>query len=97
MKLDRNTAIVTIYVTIDTLCKNLITQPAQKQKLDDAKIITMAICSAVFFHSNHDQALAWLSLTGYFPCFSLSRFNRRVHRLGRTAGAPPYRPPALAG
>ena len=82
MKVDKDTLITTIYVIIDTLCKEVLTAPPQKQKLTDAEIVTITICSALFFNSNHDRALVWLRATGYFPqMLSLSRFNRRIHRL----------------
>ena len=82
MKTDRETMIITIYVIIDTLCQKLLFAPAQKQKLTDGEVITIAICSAIFFHSNHDKSLAWLRASGYFPeMLSLSRYNRRIHQL----------------
>ena len=65
MKIDRETMIITIYVTIDSLCKNLLSVPAQKQKLTEAEVITIAICSAIFFNSNHEKALVWLRMSGY--------------------------------
>jgi len=80
-KTDKETLITTIYVVIDTLCQEILSVPAQKQKLSDAEIITIAICSALFFGSNHQKARVWLRVTGYFPLLSLSRFNRRVHYL----------------
>jgi len=81
-KTDKETLITTIYVVIDTLCQEILSVPAQKQKLSDAEIITIAICSALFFGSNHEKARVWLRVTGYFPqMLSLSRFNRRVHYL----------------
>jgi hypothetical protein len=82
MKSDKETIIITIYVIIDTLCKNFLKTPAQKQKLTDGEVITIALCSAIFFNSNHDKALVWLRIAGYFPAMlSLSRFNRRIHHL----------------
>ena len=58
MKKDKDSTIITIYIIIDALCENLLHHPAQKQKLTDAEIITIAICSAIFFNSNHDKALS---------------------------------------
>lgn len=82
MKTDKETMIITIYLTIDTLCQKFLSVAAQKQKLTDAQVITIAICSAIFFNSNHDKALTWLKISGYFPeVLSLSRFNRRIHEL----------------
>lgn len=82
MKKDKDSTIIAIYIIIDALCENLLRRPAQKQKLTDAEVITIAICSAIFFNSNHDKALVWLRIAGYFPeMLSLSRFNRRIHRL----------------
>lgn len=82
MKADRDTIITTVYVVIDTLCKKVLSTPPQKQKLTDAEVVTIAICSALFFRGNHQAALVWLRSSGYFPqMLSLSRFNRRIHRL----------------
>ena len=64
------------------ICEKLLEKPAQKQKLNDIEVITIAISSALFFNSNHDKALAWLFHARYFPTIlSLSRYNRRVHNL----------------
>ena len=74
--------IITVYVIVAEICEKLLEKPAQKQKLDDAEVITIAICSALFFNSNHDKTLAWLFHAKYFPIMlSLSRYNRRVHHL----------------
>lgn len=82
MKTDRETTIITIYLVVDALCEKFLTRPSQKQKLNDSEVITIAICSALFFSSNHDKALAWLHQGHYFLTpLSLSRYNRRVHRL----------------
>ena len=81
MKTDQDTIITTIYVVIDTICKKMLSVPPQKQKMTDAEIVTIAVCSALFFNSNHEKALVWLNIGGYFPeVLSLSRFNRRIHR-----------------
>jgi IS5 family transposase len=46
------------------------------------EVTTIAICSALFFNSNHQKALIWLRKARYFPeMLSLSRFNRRIHKL----------------
>ena len=80
--MDKESIIIAIYVIISKICDKILEKPAQKQKLDDAEVITLAICSALFFNSNHDKALAWLFSAKYFPVMlSLSRYNRRVHRL----------------
>jgi len=82
MPVDRETKITTIYIIVSTICGRLLKVPAQPQKLDDSELITIAICSALFFNSNHDKALSWLHQARYFPIMlSLSRYNRRVHRL----------------
>ena len=82
MKADQDVVITTIYVVIDTICQKMLSTPPQKQKMTDAEIVTIAVCSALFFNSNHEKALVWLHISGYFPqVLSLSRFNRRVHRM----------------
>ena len=57
MEPDKETIITTIYVIIDALCSKLLSIPAQKQKLTDCQVITIAICSALFFRNNHKKAL----------------------------------------
>ncbi|NUM36846.1 MAG: hypothetical protein HUU50_20065 [Candidatus Brocadiae bacterium] len=80
-KIDQEIMITIIYVIIDTICKSLIKTPKQEQKLTDAEVITIAICSALYFQSEHKKALYWLEKAGYFPrMISLSRFNRRIHK-----------------
>ena len=64
MKADKDTIITTVYIVIDSLCEKLISAPPQKQKLTDAEVITIAICSALFFRSNHQAALVWLRAAG---------------------------------
>jgi len=82
MKNEHETTIITIYIIIDAISEKLLISPPQKQKLSDAEVVTIAVCSALFFNSNHDKALAWLHRCGYFPTIlSLSRYNRRVLRL----------------
>lgn len=82
MRANRETIITTVYVIVETICENLLQKPAQQQKLSDSEIITITICSALFFNSNHDKALSWLHQARYFSTMlSLSRYNRRVHRL----------------
>jgi hypothetical protein len=81
-KLDKATIIISLYTIISTICEKILEKPNQKQKLDDAEIITIALCSALFFNNNHDKAISWLYCTKYFPVMlSLSRYNRRIHRL----------------
>ena len=64
MKTDQDTIITTIYVVIDTICKKMLSVPPQKQKMTDAEIVTIAVCSALFFNSNHEKALVWLHIGG---------------------------------
>ena len=66
MKIDRECVIITIYIIVATMCERLLTVPAQKQKLSDAEIITIAICSALFFNSNHDKALDGCTMASIF-------------------------------
>ncbi|MBU1495117.1 MAG: IS982 family transposase [Actinobacteria bacterium] len=81
-KIDRESIIITVYVIVTEICEKLLEKPAQKQKIDDAEVITIAVCSALFFNSNHDKSLAWLFQAKYFSVMlSLSRYNRRVNRL----------------
>jgi replicative superfamily II helicase len=81
-KIDKESIIITMYVTVAEICERMLEKPPQKQKLNDAEIITIALCSAIFFNSNHDKAISWLHYTKYFSVMlSLSRYNRRVHRL----------------
>ena len=46
--IDKESLIITIYVIVAEICEKLLEKPNQKQKLDDAEVITIAICSLFF-------------------------------------------------
>lgn len=73
--------IVTVYVVIDDLLKLMNYQDDVRVKLSAAEILTVAVISAHQFQNHHERALGVLSGMGYIGCFSVSRFNRRLHAL----------------
>ena len=68
MKISKEEIIITIYVIVEEICKKIVKTPAQKQKLSDAEVITIAISSALFFGNNHSSALGWLCYCKFFRC-----------------------------
>lgn len=48
-QVDTDTMVTIIYVVVDAICHNIVKIPAQKQKLTDVEVITIAICSAHFY------------------------------------------------
>ena len=82
MKADRDVVITTIYVVIDTICQKVLSTPPQKQKMTDAEIVTIAVCSALFFNSNQEKALPLAFLTAHpisLPPGSIPKINFWVY------------------
>jgi hypothetical protein len=73
--------IVFAYTLIDDLWSlhEPVTHPLAH--LTDAEILTMAVLAAALFQNHHERAVQVLCALGYFPRISVSRFNRRLHRL----------------
>ena len=76
-----DTYIVTVYVMIDDLLAIMNHQDDSRARLSAAEILTVAVLSAKYFQNHHERALGILSRLGYIESFSVSRFNRRLHKL----------------
>jgi len=73
--------IVTVYVMIDDLLKAMQHKTDVRAGCSDAEILTVGIVAAQAFQNHHERALGVLQRLGYIGKVSLSRFNRRLHRL----------------
>ncbi len=49
--------------------------------MSNAEILTLAVVAAQQFQNHHERALGVLHLTGNIACFSVSRFNPRLHTI----------------
>lgn len=77
-----DTMIITAYVIIDDVMKQLGHQSHVLAQVSDAEVLTVAVAAAKFFHNNHETALGMLTKAGYLSGrLSASRFNRRLHKL----------------
>lgn len=94
-KIDQEIMITIIYVIIDTICKSLIKTPKQEQKLTDAEVITIAICSALYFQSEHKKAFDNVAFLLVINCiastefieFTSMDFCTRIYFQGRKTGS----------
>lgn len=74
--------IVTTYVVTDDVMKALGHESHRLAKISDAEVMLVAIVAALYFQNHHERALFVLSRMGYLQSrLSVSRFNRRLHRL----------------
>jgi hypothetical protein len=75
--------IVSVYVTVDTICCQFVPPAKYKPKMTVAEIVLVAIVAARYFNNNLERALIIMSQTGYIPAqrrLSVSRYNRQLHR-----------------
>lgn len=75
------TYIITTYVVIDDLLREMGFTDHHHAKVSTAEILTIAVVAAKYFQNHHERALCVLQLTHYIPKFSISRFNRRLHQV----------------
>jgi hypothetical protein len=74
--------IVTAYVVTDDTLKAFNHQSHVLAQMSDAEVVLVAIVAALYFQNHHERALCILRGMGYIGRgLSLSRFNRRLHRL----------------
>lgn len=73
--------IVTVYVIIDDLLKAMRHQTDSRAQCSDAEVLTVVIVAAQAFQNHHERTLCLLQRLGYIGPLSLSRFNRRLHKL----------------
>lgn len=74
--------IVTTYVVIDDVLKQLGHESHCLAQMSDAQVLTVAIVAAQYFQNHHERALYVMQGMGYIQQrLSISRFNRRLHQL----------------
>ena len=74
--------IISVYVIADDIMSNLDHSDHSLAQVSDSEVITVAVVAAKYFHNNQERALYVLSQLGYLSGnLSISRFNRRVHKL----------------
>jgi len=76
-----DTYIVTSYVVIDDILKAWDFQDDCRARGYAAEILTVAVMAAKYFQNHHERALCVLTRLGYITPLSVSRFNRRLHKL----------------
>jgi hypothetical protein len=77
-----DTYIVTSYVVIDDILKAWNFQDDCRASGYAAEILTVAVLAAKYFQNHHERAVWVLTRLGYITPLSISRFNRRLHKLG---------------
>jgi hypothetical protein len=79
--------IVTAYVIIDKTMQTLGHRDDGRARASDAEVLTVAVVAAKYFQSHLARALQMLHLGRYLSGpLSVSRFNRRLHRLADWLG-----------
>ena len=73
--------IVTIYYVIDEMLKAVEYQDDGRSSISASEVLTVAIVAARYFHNHWERALCILIQRGDITPISVSRFNRRLHRL----------------
>jgi len=76
--------IISIFCLIDDLFIGIKHQEDSRRKVCDSEIAITAVVSALYFGGNHSHAIHFMKSHGYVPkMLDKSRFNRRLHRIGR--------------
>lgn len=74
--------IITVFVIIDDLMDNYGHQSDCRSKISDSEILTIAICAAKFCQNHHERTVCLMKQLGYLSGpISVSRYNRRLHKL----------------
>jgi len=74
--------IIAAFVVIDTLMERLDHRSDVRAQVPDAEIVTIAVVAAKYFGNHHERAVQVMHGCGYLSGqISVSRFNRRLHRL----------------
>lgn len=77
-----DTLIVTTFVLIDDLLRLAGHRAHPLAQASDSEVLTVAVIAASQFQNHHERALCVLRALGYLSGpLSISRFNRRAHRL----------------
>jgi len=78
-----DTFIITVFCIIDEVLVAAGHTDHPLAQARDAEVLTVAVVAAAFFANHHERALCVLGQLGYLSGpLSISRFNRRIHRLG---------------
>ncbi|HQX62559.1 MAG TPA: IS982 family transposase [Thermomicrobiales bacterium] len=78
-----DTFIVTVFCIIDEVLVAANHPEHPLAQASDAEVLTVAVVAAASFANHHERALQVLTRLGYLSGpLSVSRFNRRIHRLG---------------
>lgn len=76
--------IISIFCLIDDLFIGIKHQEDTRRTISDSEIAVTAIVSAIYFGGNQYHAIHFMKSHGYIPkMLDKSRFNRRLHRIGR--------------
>jgi hypothetical protein len=78
--------IITSFVIIDDLMKQLDHHSHPLAQVSDAEVLTVAVVAAKYFQNHHERALCVMRMGYLSGQLSISRFNRRLHALSRLAG-----------
>jgi hypothetical protein len=79
--------IVTAFVVIDKLMTTLGHRDHVLAQASDAEVLTVAVVAAKYFQNHLERALQMMRLGRYLSgALSVSRFNRRLHRLADWLG-----------
>ncbi len=76
-----NSYIVTTYVIIDDVLKAYGVVDDCRAIGTAAEILTVGVVAAKYFQYHHERRLCILTRLGYVHGLSVSRFNRRLHKL----------------
>lgn len=76
-----STTIIVIYCLADEMLRAAGHYEPPQRSMNDAEVMTTALCAARFFRGNFATARLFLRQEGYIPeMLSKSQFNRRLHR-----------------
>ncbi len=74
--------IATVYVVIEDTLKAMGQDSDRRAWVSAAEVLTVAVLATQYFQNHHERTLCSLKASGYLPrALSISRFNRRIHRL----------------
>jgi len=74
--------IISVFVIIDDLMQTYGHQSDCRSRVSDSEILTIAVCAAKFCQNHHARTVVLMQQLGYLSAkISLSRFNRRLHKL----------------
>jgi hypothetical protein len=83
--------IITIFVVIDDVLERLDHHDHVLAQVPDAEILTVAVVAAKYFQNHQERALLILQELGYLSGrLSVSRYNRRLHRLADWMALVPH-------